>query len=270
MPNAMYLNDVVNRFDYYPNEDHGGGGFDVAGLIERSIAGKVVVPDGTTKIGAYAFYTCVGITSVILPDSITEIQENAFYACINMTEINLPEGITTIGHRAFAACSKLKEIVAPVSCVSLVTSTLTSSFASFGGCDILERAKFPGVRVLSSYAAQNQYNMFSGVGMNSQNGFVIEFDSLETIPNQLFSGSGATKIILPSAVTIGESFQGSSKLAEVYIGPDCTTIGEAAFGGTKSGIVINCGFAEGAVTGAPWAATNATINYNVPVPNVED
>ena len=35
---------------------------------------------------------------------------------------------------------------------------------------------------------------------------------------------------------------------------------------TQSNLVIDCGFAEGAVADAPWGATNATINYNVPAP----
>jgi hypothetical protein len=36
----------------------------------------------------------------------------------------------------------------------------------------------------------------------------------------------------------------------------------SAFSGCTSLTTINAPWAEGAVSGAPWGATNATINYN--------
>jgi hypothetical protein len=70
-----------------------------------------------------------------------------------------------------------------------------------------------------------------------------------------------------------DSFQGDQYLKHVYIGKDCTSIGSACFGssgGASTGLIIDCGFAEGAVSGAPWGAANATINYNVPDPGSID
>ena len=43
---------------------------------------KLVIPDGVTSIGSYAFDGCSGLTSVTIPNSVTRIYDFAFSACI--------------------------------------------------------------------------------------------------------------------------------------------------------------------------------------------
>ena len=65
----------------------------------------------------------------------------------------------------------------------------------------------------------------------------------------------------------GGTCHGCTSLKEVYILCPNPTIDASAFADcTQNDLVINCAFAEGAVSGAPWGAENATINYNAPVP----
>ena len=45
------------------------------------INGTVVIPDGVTSIGEYAFYNCKSLTSVTIPGSVTYIGFWAFKAC---------------------------------------------------------------------------------------------------------------------------------------------------------------------------------------------
>ena len=71
---------------------------------------------------------------------------------------------------------------------------------------------------------------------------------------------------IPNTVTsIGTSvFMNCGKLTELYVPSSITAIGNNAFQNINSRAVINCGFAENAVSGAPWGApSTVTINYNV-------
>ena len=47
----------------------------------KDYKGTVVIPDGVTKIEAYAFAGCSGITSIEIPDSVKSIGFDAFYRC---------------------------------------------------------------------------------------------------------------------------------------------------------------------------------------------
>ena len=43
---------------------------------------RVIIGDGVTTIGEYAFRDCSHLTSVTIPNSVTTIKEYAFYGCI--------------------------------------------------------------------------------------------------------------------------------------------------------------------------------------------
>lgn len=47
----------------------------------EEITGNLVIPDGVSSIGAYAFRACTGITSVTIPESVTYIGDDAFRQC---------------------------------------------------------------------------------------------------------------------------------------------------------------------------------------------
>ena len=47
----------------------------------------LVIPDGVTTIGNYAFYYCSSLSSVTIPSSITRIGREAFSSCENLADI---------------------------------------------------------------------------------------------------------------------------------------------------------------------------------------
>ena len=70
---------------------------------------KVVIPEGLTNIGSYAFYKCESLEQVIFPaqSDLTNIKNNAFAGCTSLTTISIPTSVITIGASAFRDCTAL-------------------------------------------------------------------------------------------------------------------------------------------------------------------
>ena len=93
-------------------------------VINHQNVKKVVVEDGITNVGNYAFYFCENLTSLTLPDSVTSIGDSAFDTCRGLTNITIPEGVTNIGDCAFYDCSNLTSITIPDSVTSIGNGVL--------------------------------------------------------------------------------------------------------------------------------------------------
>lgn len=70
----------------------------------------VIISEGITSIGDYAFYKCTSIEKVTLPKSLKEIGQFAFSGCNYIKEIAVPAKVTTIGEGAFYGCGALGDI----------------------------------------------------------------------------------------------------------------------------------------------------------------
>lgn len=79
----------------------------------------VVISNGITEIGEWAFYDNSTIKSVQLGKDVRTIEHAAFYGCISISQMNLPDGLTTIGDRAIEHCIALKDITLPESVTSV-------------------------------------------------------------------------------------------------------------------------------------------------------
>ena len=79
---------------------------------EMSKLTSVVIPEGITSIGSYAFYSS-SLTSVSLPSTLTAITTYCFYNCDGLTSVVIPEGVTSIGYRAFYNSGNLAAITVP-------------------------------------------------------------------------------------------------------------------------------------------------------------
>ena len=142
---------------------------------------KVVIEDGVTSIGAYAFYDCSSLTSITIPDNVTSIGNSVFDGCDSLTSITIPNSVTSIGNFAFNNCSSLTSITIPDS----VTSIGNSAFCN---CSSLTSIKIP--------------------------------DDVTSIENYTFWGcSNLTSITIPDGVTsIGESaFYNCSSLQTISL-----------------------------------------------------
>ena len=118
---------------------------------------SVVIENGITSVGKYAFNGCNNLTSVDLPASLTSISESAFYNCMNLESVDLPANLTSIGDYAFYNCGKLESVDLPAS--------LTSIGAwAFSSCQSLTSIEIPaGVRFIAGeafYACSELANVY--------------------------------------------------------------------------------------------------------------
>ena len=88
---------------------------------------NIVIPDGVTSIGSYAFALGSALQSVTLPATLKSIEYAAFYNCSSLREIRIPAGAETLGYNLFDGCTDLT-VYAP--------ETLRDTFSVPGGCTI--------------------------------------------------------------------------------------------------------------------------------------
>ena len=104
---------------------------------------RIIIGDGVTTIGVYAFAGCSSLTSVTIPNSVTTIGEEAFEGCRALTSVTIPNSVTKIGDSAFEDCSALTSVTIPNSvtkigdhafdyCSALISVTIPNSVTTIG------------------------------------------------------------------------------------------------------------------------------------------
>ena len=157
---------------------------------------SVVIGDGITSVGAYAFLGCTGLTSVTIPESVTSIGKYAFYGCTGLTGIVIPSSVTSMGSIVFGGCANLASANIPA-------NMTTVPEYMFYNCPALTGITIPhGVTSIGKYA-------FDGCASITSITFP---DSVTSIGYGSFRNSGLTSITIPSNLTSigGNSFNGCS------------------------------------------------------------
>jgi len=98
------------------------GGIKVTMIGDSAFESKnitsVVIPDGITVIGDYAFSWNWNLERAVLSASLKELGEYAFNQC-NLKEIELPDGLQSIGAGAFGGNGNVSSIYIPASVTSI-------------------------------------------------------------------------------------------------------------------------------------------------------
>lgn len=135
---------------------------------------SILVEEGVTSLGKYAFQNCTALTSITLPAGLQQIGSFCFQSCTALLEITLPEGLTTIGYAAFNLCA-LTAIRLPATLTSLEEM-------AFYGCTALNE--------ITVAAGNTTYLVQDGVLYNSD------------ITRLLLCPAGRTEpLVIPDTVT---------------------------------------------------------------------
>lgn len=145
---------------------------------------SVVVEEGVTSIGAFAFFLANNLTQVSLPYGLLRIGDHAFAVCPNLTDIELPDSLTWINGAAFMEDVSVAEITLPHSLIQI-------------GDHALQRLNMEMVTIPYS-ASQNHFMAFYST--NIQN-FYAEPDNpvYTSVDGVLFSKDMKTLLVYPSA-----------------------------------------------------------------------
>ena len=154
-------------------------------------AEHIIINDGVTGIGKWAFYAFVKLKTVEMADSVTYIKNEAFASCRNLTSVKLSAKVKSIEGAAFYACAKLEHLTLPEEVI--IPDSVTKTYkALFVGCKSLSKIKLPkDMKEIKQYDFTNCKNLRT-----------LEIpEAVTTVSMSAFSGTKLKKITLPKNVT---------------------------------------------------------------------
>ncbi|MBE6637310.1 MAG: leucine-rich repeat domain-containing protein [Ruminococcaceae bacterium] len=191
---------------------------------------ELVIPQGVTSIGKWAFHDYGDLVSVTIPGSVRSIGEGAFGYCENLTTVVLEAGVATIGDEAFKECSA-------VTSIDLPDGLLSIGEEAFFGCSSLARVSVPPSLASIGEGAFGFCSQLLSVHLTDVGawcGVILHGEYANPTRNggQFYvNGEPLTVLDIPDGMTsIGDyAFFAAPSLTAVTLPDSVTTIGTAAF-----------------------------------------
>lgn len=184
---------------------------------------EVVIQNGVTTIGQYAFADCKKLVSVSLPESLQIIRENAFDGCISLNKVTIPNSVKEVKASAFFGCTSLEVLVLP-------NSISTVAEYAFYNCASLKSV------VLGSGITSVGYKGFYGcialtdifISQKTKSVSISAFDGCASLENVWFGGTeidkDAIRISNKNTTLTGANWNFSAAFS-IKKEPDCTQNG---------------------------------------------
>ena len=135
---------------------------------------SVVIEEGVTSVGNYAFCRCSNLTEITLPSTIASLGNNAFAECASLQAFEIPALVTEIPDSCFSGCYELADLTWNENLTSIGSNafygcafgdtvlpegiTKLGQYA-FGGCGNLTKLTLPTTLTeLDSYALSSMWN----------------------------------------------------------------------------------------------------------------
>lgn len=222
------------------------------------------IPQGTSKIGDFAFHSCTNLRNINIPDTVISIGTEAFRECSSLINVDIPNSVTSIGDRAFMWCTKLVDVnmsdnvielgTAPfMDCESLVSVHISDEHPLLATIDGVLFGK--NEKLLIWYPESRlkpAYSIPSGI---------------HVIGESAFSGcKNLTEIIIPDSVVKIEAnaFNGCSNLSHITIPNGVTLIGDKALNFCEN--LTSVDIPNSVVSIGKWTFSNCTSLQNVTIP----
>lgn len=188
---------------------------------QKSKITSVVIGNGVTSIGDYAFEDCSALKMLNIPQSVTEIGSKAFRGCSALTSLALPQTVNRIGNTAFQGCSNLETINIPSS-VKLIEHD------TFHGCEKLNDVTIPAGVTLIGYCAFEACKAFKNIEIP---------EGVTTIKRNAFEDCTQLEtVVIPSTATdiCNSAFKNCPQLKSFVFPSGTTQIYTAVLRGCKN------------------------------------
>ena len=201
---------------------------------------SVVLPDGVSTLGNYAFNKCASLATVSLGNSLTAIGNYAFSDCEKLESVTFGSALETIGERAFAS-AKISSLVLPATVRTIgdwafYNNPLTAITFNDGLQSIGSRA-FYGVSVqtLNIPNSVTELGSYAFSGCKSLETVTIGTGVTKISDYAFNTCSALTQISCPSVTEIGASaFKGCSSLTDIPLNDKITSLGNYVFSGCSA------------------------------------
>ena len=209
---TLAISGTGNMTDYNPFRNSEKAPWD---SVKENVA-SVVIGDGVTSIGYFAFYKFTNLTNLSIAGTVTSIGEDAFEKCSSLANITVPANVTSIGYRAFFKCTSLTSISIPDNVTSIGRDALAY-------CTSLESVTIP--ESVTSIE-QGVFTQDTNLTSLSYGGSAAEWAAL-TGDVELGIPEGCTMTYLKNDVII------DSNITNGTVTADKAVIAKAAMGDTR-------------------------------------